>query len=131
LQAYVYEDYARQLDQLNEPDRVEQMISDMNEVHPGLWPHLETVVTKSWGNDPWQRGGYVVYHVGQQEWYQEVCRHEGRVWFAGEHASRWFGWMQGAITSGIKAAREINAEFSVANFTTSGRHSEAISPYLA
>ncbi len=131
MQAYVYEDYARQLDQLNEPDRVEQMISDMNEVHPGLWPHLETVVTKSWGNDPWQRGGYVVYHVGQQEWYLEICRHEGRVWFAGEHASRWFGWMQGAITSGIKAAREINAEFSVANFTTSGRHSEAISPYLA
>ena len=131
LQAYVYEDYARQLDQLNEPDRIEQMISDMNEVHPGLRPCLETVVTKSWGNDPWQRGGYVVYHVGQQEWYQEICRREGRVWFAGEHASPWFGWMQGAITSGIKAAREINAESSVANSRTNGRPSEGISPYLA
>jgi monoamine oxidase len=52
LQAYVYEDYARQLDQLNEPDRVEQMINDMNEVHPGLRPYLETIVTKSWGTIP-------------------------------------------------------------------------------
>ena len=131
LQAYVYEDYARQLDQLNEPDRVEQMISDMNEVHPGLRPQLETVVTKSWGNDPWQRGGYVVYHVGQQGWYAEICRREGRVWFAGEHASPWFGWMQGAIASGIKAAREINAASSGgADFRTSGHHSEGISPRL-
>jgi monoamine oxidase len=127
LQAYVYEDYARHLDQVKEADRVEQMISDMNEVHPGLRPHLETVVTKSWGDDPWQRGGYVVLHVGQQEWYPEICRPEGRVWFAGEHASPVFGWMQGAITSGIKAAREINAESSVATFGTSGHHSEGIS----
>ena len=29
------------------------------------------------------------------------------VWFAGEHASPWPGWMQGAISSGIKAAKEI------------------------
>jgi monoamine oxidase len=130
LQAYIYEDYARHLDQLNDADRVEQMISDMNEVHPGLRPHLEAVVTKSWGTDPWQRGAYVVYHVGQQEWYTEACRRDGRVWFAGEHASPWFGWMQGAITSGIKAAREINAESGVANFSTSGRHSSGIFPYL-
>jgi monoamine oxidase len=34
----------------------------------------------------------------------------GRICFAGEHASPWPGWMQGAIASGIKAAREINAK---------------------
>jgi monoamine oxidase len=82
----------------------------MDEVHPGLQSHLETIIAKSWTHDPWQRGGYVVYHVGQQSWYADVCRREGRVWFAGEHASGWPGWMQGAITSGIKAAKEISAE---------------------
>jgi monoamine oxidase len=51
-----------------------------------------------------------VYHPGQIEWYPEVCKREGRVWFAGEHASPWPGWMQGAIASGIKAAREIIPE---------------------
>lgn len=110
LQAYVYEDYARRLDQLSEGARFERVIDDMNEVHPGLRQYLETVVVKSWTSDPWQKGAYLVYLPGQQEWYPEICKREGRVWFAGEHASPLPGWMQGAIVSGIKAAQEINAE---------------------
>jgi len=47
--------------------------------------------------------------VGEQKLWPDVCRREGRVWFAGEHASPWPGWMQGAIASGLKAAREIGA----------------------
>jgi monoamine oxidase len=110
LQAYVYEDYAHRLDQMSEADRIERLTGDMDEVHPGLRQCLETVVVKSWANDPWQKGAYTVYMPGQQEWYGEICRRDGRVWFAGEHASPLPGWMQGAIVSGIKAAREINAE---------------------
>ncbi len=110
LQAYFYMDYARRLDELSESDRIERMIGDMDEVHPGLRQYLETVVTKSWANDPWQKGAYQVYLSRQQEWYAEIGKREGRVWFAGEHTSPWPGWMQGAIVSGIKAAREINAE---------------------
>jgi len=107
LQAYVYEEYARHLDRMSDADCTERLIADMNDVHPGLREHLETVVTKSWEKDPWQRGAYVVYHVGQQKWYPEICRRVGAVWFAGEHASPWPGWMQGAIWSGIKAAKGI------------------------
>lgn len=110
LQAYNFENYAQQLDQLNEDERTERAIGDMDEVHPGLRHNLEAVVTKSWAKDPWQRGAYVVYPVGQMRWYPDICKREGRIWFAGEHASPWPGWMQGAIASGIKAAREINAE---------------------
>ena len=110
LQAYFYEDYARRLDEMSEADRTERVIGDMDEVHPGLRQHLETVVTKSWQSDPWQKGAYTVHHPGQLEWYPEICRREGNVWFAGEHASPWPTWMQGAIASGIKAAREINAQ---------------------
>jgi monoamine oxidase len=110
LQAYVYEDYARRLGEMVESDRTERLIDDMDEVLPGLRQYLETVVTKSWADDPWQKGAYTLYLPGQQQWYPEICRDEGGVWFAGEHASPWPGWMQGAIVSGIKAAREINME---------------------
>jgi monoamine oxidase len=110
LQSYCYEDYARWLDQLNDSKRTEQLIADMDEVHPGLRAHLETVVSKSWANDPYERGAFVVYHPHQQQWYPDICRREGKIWFAGEHASPWPGWMQGAIASGGKAAREISAE---------------------
>jgi monoamine oxidase len=113
LQAYFYQEHARLLDEMSESERVERMIGDVDEVHPGLRRYLETVVTKSWANDPWQRGGFVVYYPGQQKWYPEICSREGRVWFAGEHASPWPGWMQGAIASGVKAAREINSLTSI------------------
>ena len=33
---------------------------------------------------------------------------EGRIHFAGEHASDHHGWMQGALFSGLRAATEIN-----------------------
>jgi len=110
LQAYVYEDYAHYLDGLREDDRTERLIGDMDEVHPSLRQYLETVVTKSWAKDPWEKGAYTIYQPGQQQWYPDICKREGRVWFAGEHTSPWPAWMQGAIASGIKAAQEINAE---------------------
>ena len=79
-------------------------------IREGLSDDMETVIVKSWVNHPWQKGAYVVYHPGQQEWYPAIRRREGRIWFAGEHTSPWPGWMQGAIASGIKAARDINVE---------------------
>ncbi|MHC4903430.1 MAG: FAD-dependent oxidoreductase [Planctomycetota bacterium] len=33
---------------------------------------------------------------------------EGRIHFAGEHTSAWHGWMQGALASGVRAAREVH-----------------------
>jgi monoamine oxidase len=36
-----------------------------------------------------------------------IARPEGRVHFAGEHTSPWAQWMQGALESGLRAAREI------------------------
>ena len=34
---------------------------------------------------------------------------EGRIHFAGEHLSRYSGWMQGALESGLRAVGEIAA----------------------
>ncbi|MBA2646369.1 MAG: FAD-dependent oxidoreductase, partial [Pyrinomonadaceae bacterium] len=33
---------------------------------------------------------------------------EGRVHFAGDHTSAWIRWMQGALHSGLRVAREVN-----------------------
>jgi len=110
LQAYNYEKYANHLDRLSGNERLEQIIRDMDEVHPNLRRNLETVVIKSWETDPWQRGAYPVYPVGQLKWYADICKPEGGVWFAGDHASGLPGWIEGAITSGLKAAQDVNAK---------------------
>jgi monoamine oxidase len=36
-----------------------------------------------------------------------VSKPEGRLHFAGEHTSSWMGWMEGALESGERAAREV------------------------
>ncbi|HEV3255562.1 MAG TPA: FAD-dependent oxidoreductase [Gemmataceae bacterium] len=41
--------------------------------------------------------------------YRHIIAPEGRIHFAGEHASLTHAWMQGALESGLRAAREILA----------------------
>jgi monoamine oxidase len=49
------------------------------------------------------------YKPGQmQEFWPHVAYPEGQVHFAGDHTSPWIRWMQGALFSGIRAAREVN-----------------------
>jgi monoamine oxidase len=40
--------------------------------------------------------------------HEHIIAPEGRVHFAGEHASLAHAWIQGAIESGLRAAREIH-----------------------
>lgn len=108
LQAYVYEDFARRLSAMGDEEREQVCVAEMEKVHPGLAEHLEGVISKCWDNDIWQRGAFTLYRPGEQSLYPVVCRNEGHIRFAGEHASPWPGWMQGALVSGTRAAREID-----------------------
>jgi monoamine oxidase len=63
----------------------------------------------SWELDPYARGGYAVFGPDfRPEWRAELARSFGRVAFAGDHTSRnWQGYMNGAVESGHRAARDI------------------------
>ena len=65
--------------------------------------------SKCWDEDKWAGGAYVLFKAGQMSsLLPHIARAEGRVYFAGEHTSVWTGLMQGALESGIRAAREVN-----------------------
>jgi monoamine oxidase len=62
-----------------------------------------------WIGDPFTRGAYSYYKVGQ---YTTLCGEErvaeGRVYFCGEQTSiQWQGYINGAVVSGERVAREI------------------------
>ena len=63
----------------------------------------------SWELDPYARGGYAVFGPAfKPEWRAELARSFGRIAFAGDHTSReWQGYMNGAVESGQRAARDI------------------------
>jgi monoamine oxidase len=63
----------------------------------------------SWENDPLAGGGYAYVDPGfDAAWLPLLSRRAGRLVFAGEHTSEEHaGYMEGAVESGMRAAREI------------------------
>jgi monoamine oxidase len=109
LMTYARDSLARRLMAMDEEARVRWAVREVEKIYPGLAANFEGAVTKCWEEDPWARGAYTLFRPGHlSAFYQEIRRPEGRIHFAGEHASPWTGWMQGALWSGLRAAREIN-----------------------
>ena len=93
-----------------DPDaRIAFVSGEMEKVHPGLLDNLEGCVAKVWPADPWAGGAGSEHSPGQ---LTTLCvgleRPDGRVHFAGEHISVCPYWMQGALQSGLRAAKEVH-----------------------
>jgi monoamine oxidase len=109
LEAQAFGAEARRVAGLSEKDRIALALSCVEEIFPGARAHFERGASKCWDADPWARGAFAYFRPGQLVRLQpHVATAEGRVHFAGEHTSAWSGWMQGALDSGLRAAREVN-----------------------
>lgn len=109
LEAYVAGPNARHLAAMKENDRLSFTIEQMQKVHPAIREHVEGASSICWGEDEWARGAYAWFKPGQMTaLLPHIAKPEGRVYFAGDHTSPWPGWMQGALQSGNRAAREVN-----------------------
>src|SRR5215475_536817 len=109
LQNYADGPQARKICAMKEPDRINYVLDETEKVLPGIRENFEGGVSKCWDEDKWERGASSWYKPGQmQQFWPHVARPEGRVHFAGDHTSPWIRWMQGALFSGIRAAREVN-----------------------
>jgi monoamine oxidase len=109
LTSYLKQKTARRVAQLDRQRQQEFVINQLGRVHPGLQDYAENIVTMIWSKDPWAKGAYFLARLEQMaELFPHVATPEGRVFFAGEHTSSWPSWMQGALQSGLRAAREVN-----------------------
>lgn len=101
---------ARGLTRMTESDRIRFALEETERVYPGVREEFEQGASKCWDEDPWARGAFPYFGPGEMlPLLPHLGRVEGRVHFAGEHTSRWSGWMQGALESGLRVAREINS----------------------
>jgi monoamine oxidase len=77
---------------------------------PAIRSEFEKGAVRRWSTDPWARGAFVLYRPGQMtELLPQLMASEDGMHFAGEHTSPWTGWMEGALESGERVAREILA----------------------
>ncbi len=99
----------RRVARMPEADRLQFALAQLEQIFPGLAADFERGVSKSWDEDPWARGAFAYFRPGQmQALLPHIVAPEGRVHFAGEHTSPWSGWMEGALESGLRAAREVD-----------------------
>ncbi|HLW86666.1 MAG TPA: FAD-dependent oxidoreductase [Candidatus Sulfotelmatobacter sp.] len=109
LVAYFEGRQVAQVDAMDDGERIRYTLQNMERIFPGIAANCEGSATKVWAHDEWAKGGEAVYKAGQViEFLPYVGRPVGRVHFAGEHTSPWGGWMNGALESGVRVAREIS-----------------------
>jgi monoamine oxidase len=109
LLSYLNFNRADEIDQLSEAARIEHVLNRWETVFPGVQDHVEDGTSHSWALEEWS-GGAVAWPTAEQETAlgAHIGAAEGRIHFAGEHASDYHGWMQGALVSGLRAATEIH-----------------------
>lgn len=110
LQAFPISLHSRRVTSMPENERTRFALEQVENLYPGMRENFEGGVSKCWDEDEWARGGTAFYKPGQiTSLLPHVARPEGRVHFAGEHTSVWIdGWMQAALESGNRVAREVN-----------------------
>ena len=109
LDSYMTGEQSRRVTEMKETERLSFTLREVEKVYPGIRKNFEGGTSVCWDEDRWARGAYAWFEPGQMtELLPHIARPEGRIHFAGEHASSWPGWMQGAFQSGHRAAREIN-----------------------
>lgn len=109
LASYTWGQDALRWDAMDEETRLEEALEDVSRIHPWIRDEYECGASCAWYDDPWARGAFALFAPGQlSELHPDIVSPEGRIHFAGEHASLHHAWIQGALESGIRAARAIN-----------------------
>ncbi|MER6201340.1 NAD(P)/FAD-dependent oxidoreductase [Streptomyces sp. NPDC001586] len=89
-------------------DDVQSMQTALQSFLPGV--EVESVVGWDWANDPLALGTWCIYRPGQlTQVLPDLRTTEGRLFFAGSDSARtWRGFIDGAIESGYRSARDID-----------------------
>jgi monoamine oxidase len=110
LTAYVTGVAARELASVTAEGRAAWARAEAARVFPE-WNEAASAQAWShcWDQDPFAGGGYPWPAPGDEPLPEVLATPEGRVHFAGEQTTHQFGWLQGAMESGLRAAREVDA----------------------
>ena len=103
-------DYAIELNALDVDTRRQRVIADMVYYFGQQAAHPLEYVEQHWLTEEWSQGGYVAHMpAGVMTSYGDCIRQPfGRIHWAGtETATEWSGYLDGALQSGIRAAKEI------------------------
>jgi monoamine oxidase len=104
LGAYIWGRNAMEFTAMAPRDRVMKAVEYGSQIHP-QYPHeFENGVAMAWHRSPFTMGCFGMWTGDtRSRCYDDLCRIDGRIALAGEHASFLGGWQEGAVTSALDA----------------------------
>ncbi|HEX3244168.1 MAG TPA: NAD(P)/FAD-dependent oxidoreductase [Chloroflexota bacterium] len=93
---------------MSENDRLQWCLAQLDQIFPDASSLFEVGYSAVWDRDPFTLGTYSYFAPGELTRFGPLLAEPvGRVHFAGEHTDAWQATMNGAISSGLRAAREV------------------------
>jgi monoamine oxidase len=108
LECYTAGNNARYFGALSGQQRESIALEHLQKLYPTIRQFVKKVSSIVWDDDVWSKGDYAWFRPNQlTALYDQITRSEDRIHFAGEHASTWPGWMQGALESAQRVIKEV------------------------
>ncbi|MGA8276993.1 MAG: flavin monoamine oxidase family protein [Rhodanobacteraceae bacterium] len=109
LGAYAWGANAFQFAAMSPAERVREAVRQGSQIHPQYMNEFQNGIAVAWHRVPFAMGCF-------GEWtdelrgkhYDSLCRIDGRIALAGEHASYLPAWQEGAVTSALDAIRRLH-----------------------
>jgi monoamine oxidase len=117
MASYTFEREAARLGVLSEPDKLRLVRENLGEIFGEnlIDDTIEVSVSHNWSNDVYAGGAAFAYFSPHQHTrlYNDLVSSDwdGRACFAGEHASGYHGWIEGALRSALRAAVQVSEHF--------------------
>ncbi|XP_071375646.1 L-amino-acid oxidase [Centroberyx affinis] len=110
LASYTCSDDSTLFQGVSEDDLMALVLEDLVKIHgEDIRPLCTGGLVKKWGLDPYSLGAFALFTPYQQvDYAQELFKSDRRVHFAGEHTAMPHGWIETAIKSALRAAKNIN-----------------------
>lgn len=93
---------------LNPEERAQRVVDEFRADMPDLIDDVITSTAFAWSEQPWIKGSFGSTPLGGGWMIKEWSAPEGRIHFAGDFTTLKTGWVEGAIESGLRAARQID-----------------------
>lgn len=93
---------------LKPEDRAPRVIDQFRADMPDLIDEVVTSTAFAWSEQPWIKGSFGSTPLGGGWMIREWTAPESRIHFAGDFTTLKTGWVEGAIESGLRAARQID-----------------------
>ena len=108
LTSYTIGDKAYVISKMTKEKKMKELANCLQPIFGNVSPMMNDLISYYWGGDSISQGAYAIYDTAQ--WFShrnELIAKSGNIYFAGEHLAEWQGFMEGALVSGMDAAKAV------------------------